>query len=221
MQAASIKKNAFRGLLTLHFIGLALMIGATVANLMINHWAAQTTLQALAFGRDLSGFVTRGVVLPGFLILITTGAAMTLMRYGRRTPLWVVIKIALNAAALAVGARFVAPALVAARYWAEWSVEHNQLASQFQQSASQAACFGAIVFSLLLLNIPVAVWKPVRRSRLIKFDPPDVSLEAPDIRPSVQQRRDELQKHIDFADGDLRRNDNDGSLVSLVREEQS
>ena len=109
MQTVIPRKSAFRGLLTLHFIGLAIMIGATVANLVINQRTGQGTLEALASGRDLSGFVTRSVVLPGFLVTVSTGIAMTLLRYGRRVPGWVMIKVALNVITLAVGARFVAP----------------------------------------------------------------------------------------------------------------
>ena len=54
----------------------------------------------------------------------------------------------------------VKPALEAAREWAHWSVQHGQLAPQFQEAVARASFYGGIVFALFLLNIPVAVWKP-------------------------------------------------------------
>ena len=223
MQAALIKKSAFRGLLTLHFIGLALMIGATVANLAINRHAGQGTLQALAFGRDISGVVLRAVVLPGFLVIVATGVAMTLMRYGRRPPLWVLIKVALNVIALVTGANFVAPALVAARRWAQWSAEHNQLAPLFQKSATQAEFFGVIILGVFLLNIPVAIWKPVMRSRLVKRDPPEGWRERRPRFPLPSPRRRPGAPQIDpgFAGGDQSRINNSDRAETSVFEERT
>ena len=86
--------------------------------------------------------------------------AMTVVRYGRRPPVWIWIKVGLTAVALFVASPLVAPALRAARGWAHWSLEHNQLAPQFAASAATASIYGAVVFTLVLLNVPVAVWKP-------------------------------------------------------------
>jgi hypothetical protein len=64
----------------------------------------------------------------------------------------------------------VAPVLAAAREWAHWSVQHGQLAPQFQEAVARASFYGGIVFALFLLNIPVAVWKPfsgLKLSRLV------------------------------------------------------
>ena len=105
------------------------------------------------------------------------------------------------------------PALVAARHWAKWSVEHNQLASQFQQNATQAECFGAIVFGMLLLNIPVAVWKPRRQSKHLKSDTFEVSVESMGFLPT-RQRPGDPQIHPNFADGE-RPTDNGGRDVPL------
>jgi hypothetical protein len=66
---------------------------------------------------------------------------------------------------LAISATFVAPALVAARQWAQWSVDHGALAPELDQSASQAAVFTAVIVVIFLLNIPVAVWKPLAAVR--------------------------------------------------------
>lgn len=169
MQTASIKRNAFRSLLAFHFIGLALSIGARFADFVIDQQTGHGALRALAFGRDLTGAIARSLVLPGFLIMVATGVAMTLLRYGRRPPIWVWIKVFLNMIAFFVVSPLVAPALASARQWAHWSAAHNQLAPQFQQNAVQATFYGAIVFTLFLLNIPVAIWKPfasVKMSRL-------------------------------------------------------
>gem|GEM_PF-6106683 len=91
---------------------------------------------------------------------------MTLLRYGRRPPVWVWTKIGLNLGALAISASFVAPALIAARQWAGWSVNHGTLAPELQQSAAQAAIFSAVIVAMFLANIPVAVWKPFASIRL-------------------------------------------------------
>jgi hypothetical protein len=166
MQTASIRRNAFRSLLALHFIGLALSIGARFADFVIERQTANGTLQILALGRDLTGVIAGNLVLPGFLIMVGTGIAMTLLRYGRRPPIWVWTKVSLNLIAYFVAFLFVVPALAAARQWSHWSVEHNQLSPQFQHSATQATLYGAIVFALFLLNVPVAIWKPFSSVRL-------------------------------------------------------
>lgn len=160
MLSASTKRNTFRSLLALHFVGLALTIGGRIADFVIEQQTSRSSLQALALGRDLTGTINKGLGLPGFLIIALTGIAMTVLRYGRRPPIWVWIKIGLNLTVLFVASPLVAPALAGARRWAHWSAEHNQLAPQFQQNAGQAAFYGVIIFVLFLANIPVAVWKP-------------------------------------------------------------
>jgi hypothetical protein len=161
MHAILLKRHAMRALLTIHLIGMAVFFGGRFADFIVERKTEGTSFQTLAFGRDLSGAIGRGLMLPGFLAMLITGIAMTVIRYGRRPPAWVWIKVALNATAFLVVLPFVAPALAAARSWAHWSAEHGQLAPQFLQSAAQASFYGAIVFGLFLLNVPVAVWKPV------------------------------------------------------------
>jgi hypothetical protein len=154
------KRNILRSLLLLHFIGLAMVIGTRIANFAIDKQTTGGTLQLLVVGRDLGGAIARGVVLPGFLLVIFTGIVMTLVRYGRRPPVWIWMKVGLTSVALFVASPLVAPALRSARSWAHWSLEHNQLAPQFAASAATASFYGAVVFTLVLLNLPVAIWKP-------------------------------------------------------------
>jgi hypothetical protein len=161
MQAILLKRHSMRALLTAHLIGMAVFFGGRFADFVVERKTEGSDLQMLAFGRDLSGAIGRGLMLPGFLTMLVTGIAMTIIRYGKRPPAWVWIKVALNATAFFVVSPFVAPALTAARNWAHWSAEHGQLAPQFLQSAAQASFYGAIVFGLFLLNVPVAVWKPM------------------------------------------------------------
>jgi hypothetical protein len=143
--------------------------------LVIDHETGHAGLQALSLGRDLSGSLARALVLPGFLLLAATGIAMTLLRYGRRPPAWVWIKVGLNMVTLLIAPRLVAPYLAAARTWAHWSLAHNQLAPQFLESAARASFYGAVVFTFFLLNIPVAIWKPYASIRFPrrKIQPPD------------------------------------------------
>lgn len=169
---AGAKRNTFRTLLALHFVGLALLLGAAIADFLIDRQTGYAGLQMLAVGRDLSGVIARSMAFPGFAVLGVTGIAMTVLRYGRRPPLWVWIKVCLNLAAWATALSLVAPALIAARQLAHWSFDHNQLAPLYQRSAQQAGRYGAIVFGLLLLNIPVAVWKPFLSAKTSK--PPKV-----------------------------------------------
>jgi hypothetical protein len=155
-----IKRHAFRSLLVFHFIGLALTVGIRFASLVIDRVTGTADLEALSWGRDLTGALARTLTLPGFLLTIATGILMVLLRYGRRPPLWVWIKVALTTAALSLATPVVAPALQAAREWARWSVAHGHLAPQFLDSVARVNLYGGIVFALFLLNIPVAVWKP-------------------------------------------------------------
>jgi hypothetical protein len=161
-----MKRNLFRGLLFFHFIGLALAVGTRFADWAIDAHTGAAGLQELSFGRDLMGELGRSLVLPGFLLMVATGIAMTVLRYGRRPPLWVWIKVGLNVVTLLIARPLVAPALAAARTWAHWSAVHDQLAPQFLQSAAQASLYGGLVFALFLLNMPVAIWKPFASVRL-------------------------------------------------------
>lgn len=160
MQVSDIKRHVFRSLLVFHFVGLALTIGIRFAGLVIERVTSTADLQSLSFGRDLTGVLARSLTLPGFFLTVATGILMVLLRYGRRPPVWIWIKIGLTTAALSLGTPVVAPALAAAREWAHWSVQHGQLAPQFQEAVARAGFYGGIVFALFLLNIPVAVWKP-------------------------------------------------------------
>jgi hypothetical protein len=169
MKAGSIKRNVLRSLLFLHFIGLGMSIGTRLADFVINRATSGASLQTLSFGRDLTGQLGRTLILPGFWLIVVTGVAMTLVRYGLRAPIWVWIKICLNIVGIGIAGPLVAPALEAARQWAHWSVEHNQLAPQFQESTAQASLYGGIVFALFLLNIPVAIWKPFLSVKMPSF----------------------------------------------------
>jgi hypothetical protein len=160
MKAVGAKRNVGRTLLLLHFVGLAMSIGTRLAALVIDHATSGTDLQSLALGRDLTNELARSLVLPGFLLLIGSGAGLTLLRYGLRPPSWVWIKVALNTAGVFVATSLVSPALQGARFWAHWSVAHNEFAPQLQVDVARASLYGAIAFALLLLNIPVAIWKP-------------------------------------------------------------
>jgi hypothetical protein len=173
MSTGDLKRHMFRGLLVFHFIGLALTIGIRFANFAIYHATSTADLQQLSFGRDLAGEIARDLSLPGLLMMMTTGLAMTFMRYGLRPPIWIWLKLGLTVGALALAAPVVAPALEAAREWARWSVAQGHLAPEFHASVSKANLYGSIVFLLFLLNIPVAVWKPfasLRRSLSPKRD---------------------------------------------------
>src|ERR1700744_3149194 len=100
MKISDIKRHAFRGLLSLHFVGLAVTLGVRVASFGIYRATGAGDLQALSFGRDLVGLLARSLTLPGFLLTVLTGTAMVFLRYGSRPPVWVWIKVALTTSAL-------------------------------------------------------------------------------------------------------------------------
>lgn len=171
MKISDIKRHAFRGLLSLHFVGLAVTLGVRVASFGIYRATGAGDLQALSFGRDLVGLLARSLTLPGFLLTVLTGIAMVFLRYGSRPPVWVWIKVALTTSALLLATPIVGPALDAARQWAHWSLEHGHLAPELQASVAKANFYGAIVFALFVLNIPIAIWKPfagLTLSRLLR-----------------------------------------------------
>jgi hypothetical protein len=166
MKTADIKRNAFRSALALHFIGLAMSLGTRLADFAIDKDTSGGSFQTLSIGRDLTSQLARSLVLPGFLLMIASGIIMVVLRYGYHPPLWVWIKAGLTTVALLVATPLAAPALAAARQWAHWSAEHDQLAPQFSDAAARASFYGGIVFVLFLLNIPVAIWKPFASIRL-------------------------------------------------------
>jgi hypothetical protein len=153
MSTAGFKRNIFRTLLTLHFVGLALVIGVRFANLGVESVSAGGSLEFLSWGRDLMGVLARSYTLPGFLLTIVSGIGMVIVRY-----VW--MKVGLTTAGMAVALTSVRPALEAGRRWAHWSAQHGQLAPQLHDAVARAGLYGGIVFALVLLTIPIAVWKP-------------------------------------------------------------
>jgi hypothetical protein len=160
MTSASIKRHAFKALLVLHFIGLALVIGVRFANFSIEHATSAGSLQTLAEGRDLMGTLALTLTAPGFWLTIASGIGMLVLRYGKNVPGWVWVKITLTVAGMVLALTRVAPALEAARRWAHESAEQGHLLPQLQESIGHVSLYGGIVFSLILLTVPVAVWKP-------------------------------------------------------------
>src|SRR5438552_2991053 len=102
MSNPAFRRNAFRALLVLHFIGLTLVIGIRFANFGIEQATTHGSLQSLAWGRDLMGVLARSLTLPGFLLTIATGIGLVIVRYGKRVPRWVWAKVALTIVALAM-----------------------------------------------------------------------------------------------------------------------
>jgi hypothetical protein len=166
MKTADIKRNAFRGLLVFHFVGLAMSLGTRFADFAIDRATGSGSLQELSLGRDLTSQLAFSLVLPGFLLMIASGISMVVLRYGLHPPLWIWFKAGITTVVLFVATPLAAPALAAARQWARWSAEHNQLAPQFSDSAAKAGLYGGIVFALFMLNILIAVWKPLASIRL-------------------------------------------------------
>jgi hypothetical protein len=165
MLDSRFKRNAFRTLLMLHLIGTTLIIGVRFANFGIEHATSAGTLQSLSLGRDLMGNLARTLTLPGFVLTIVSGIGMVVLRYGRRVPGWLWLKVGLTSVSLVIASAFVGRALEGARQWAHWSLEHGQLAPQFHDSVAQVTLYGGIVFALILLTIPVAIWKPTLARR--------------------------------------------------------
>jgi hypothetical protein len=199
MQFKDMKRHAFRTLLVLHFIALAMTIGVRFANFVVYRVTSAGDLHSLSLGRDLTGVLARS--------LAVTGILMVLLRYGLRPPVWVWIKVGLTTAALSVATPLVAPALEAAREWAHWSAEHGQLAIEFRDAAAKASLYGSIVFALFLLNIPVAVWKPFSGLKLSELLSRRIS------RTTTQQGESGSDLHV-TRDGSFESVNRDGAVAA-------
>ena len=167
MSPASIKRHAFKTLLVLHFIGLALVVGTRFASFAIEHATGSGSLQFLSQGRDLDGRL--GTDCHGTWFLAddkSVASGWWSCATARNVPGWVWGKVGLTVASMVLALTRVAPALEAARKWAHSSAERGQLLPQLHDSLTQVSVYGGIVFALVLLTIPVAVWKPqlTRRS---------------------------------------------------------
>ena len=160
MSSASIKRHAFKTLLVLHFIGLTLLIGGRFANFAIEHATNSSSLQVLAQGRDLMGVLALTLTAPGFWLTIISGIGMVVLRYGKNVPGWVWAKVVLTVVSMVLALTRVAPALEAARKWAHASAEQGHLLPQLHDSLTQVTLYGGLVFTLVLLTVPIAVWKP-------------------------------------------------------------
>ena len=160
MKIAALKPHIFRALLFFHFLGLAATLGAGLGTGVIDSRTITAPISKLLLGRSLIDALQRTVILPGFLIILATGAALTFIRYGIRPPLWVWIKVGLVAATTGIAVLGVAPAAAAAQQWARWSAEHGQIAPQLLGNLARSRSWGNVVRALFVITIGVAIWKP-------------------------------------------------------------
>jgi len=161
MTGPDIRRQASRFFLLVHFLGLALSLGAAFANVAIERQTRGTSLELLAFGRDLISFSSSALVPTGFWMMVVSGIVVVILRYGYRAPLWVWLKLALSATVFTVADFAQGPATRALAALAHWSVAHGQLAPQYQQTLALGGRYGLVVLALFLTTMGIAIWKPV------------------------------------------------------------
>lgn len=161
MTGQGIRRQASRFFLLIHFLGLALSLGAAFANVAIERQTRGGNLDFLAFGRDLISSSSSALVPTGFWMMVISGILVVLLRYGYRAPLWVWLKLALSAVIFAVADFGQGPVTRALAALAHASVEHGQLASQYQETLALAGRYGLLTLALFLATMGIAIWKPV------------------------------------------------------------
>ena len=161
MTGQALRRQASRCFLLVHFVGLALSLGAAFANVAIERQTRGGSLELLSFGRDLISLSSRNLVQTGFWMMVISGILVVALRYGYRAPLWVWLKLATSAAIFAVAAFAQAPTTAALSTLAHWSVEHGALAPQFAVNLALAGRYGLVVLALFLTTMGIAIWKPV------------------------------------------------------------
>jgi hypothetical protein len=161
MTGPDIRRQASRFFLLVHFLGLALSLGAAFANVAIERQTRGGSLELLAFGRDLIGFSSRVLVPTGFWMMVTSGILVVLLRYGYRAPLWVWLKLGFSAAIFAVADFAQGPVTRTLAALAHASVEHGQLAAQYQDMLALAGRYGLLTLVLFLATMGIAIWKPM------------------------------------------------------------
>jgi len=161
MTGQDVRRQASRCLLMVHFLGLALSLGAAFANVAIERQTRGGTLELLAFGRDLIGFSSRVLIPTGFWMMVISGILVVVLRYGYRAPLWVWLKLAFSAAIFALADFGQGPVTRALAALAHWSVENGQLAPQYQESLALAGRYGLLTLALFLTTMAIAIWKPI------------------------------------------------------------
>jgi hypothetical protein len=161
MTCQDIRRQASRFFLLVHFLGLALSLGAAFANVAIERQTRGGSLELLAFGRDLITFSSSVLVPTGFWMMVISGILVVVLRYGYRAPLWVWLKLTASVAIFAVADFAQGPVTRALAMLAHWSVEHGQLAPQYQETLALAGRYGLLTLALFLMTMGIAIWKPV------------------------------------------------------------
>jgi hypothetical protein len=161
MTGPDIRRQASRFFLLVHFLGLALSLGAAFANVAIERQTRGGSLELLAFGRDLIGFSSSVLIPTGFWTMVISGILVVLLRYGYRAPLWVWLKLCFSAAIFTVADFAQGPVTRALTALAHASVEHGQLAAQYQDTLTLAGRYGLLILALFLATMGIAIWKPV------------------------------------------------------------
>jgi len=148
----------------LHVVGLALLLGEIAYSHSINIHIEAADLAALANGRQIVSLVSHRLIMSGLALMVVTGIAMALVRYGLRWPRWVLVKTACAILFAVIAFSFVFPAVVNATAWAVRSAQDHQRYAEYAFWLGRETSFGTATLLLLIISGVLALWKP----RLLK-----------------------------------------------------
>ncbi|WP_299924549.1 DUF2269 family protein [uncultured Pelagimonas sp.] len=150
--------SLFIGLKLVHLLAVVMMIGATIINGLLHGLAVKATPSEASTLTHAVGVVNRRVMLPSFVVLPLSGAALTVWIGYAWTEFWIVLGLGLTAAlvlAFAVGARLEARLNTAAQ------TAERQLPPAYFKTFKRAAPIGAGALILSLITLWVMIAKPV------------------------------------------------------------
>lgn len=142
----------------MHFTGLILFLGSILTFVAVSFLSEKATLAELAFARKIISFGTQFITTPGLWLLVLTGNAMSLKKYGINNK-FVRIKIFLAALILANTYIMILPAVAEATALAINSLQQGELNVLYKTAYMKETVFGAINVILTFSAMAVSIWR--------------------------------------------------------------
>lgn len=142
----------------MHFGGLVIFLGSILTFIVISNPLQDTSLQNIAFGRQIISTGTTQLTLPGMWLLAIIGIWMGYKRYGLKQRFFQ-LKFLLITIIIINAHFFVVPAVTLTTELSAQSVAQCQLHSEYSNAYMQESLFGAVNVLLTLTAVAFGVWR--------------------------------------------------------------
>jgi len=153
-------KNAIK---TIHILGFAMLLGGTLGIIILNVVTNNSAdLAIIANQSQIIFTLTRWLIVPGVITMMTSGLVMILLR--KLNPLklhWLAIKMTLGIIVSVSSAAILAPLSEKLAVLASQDSLHGLITSEYETFKGNQTFFGYTIITLILIITIVSVYKPI------------------------------------------------------------